>query len=186
MKELWFEPNRCFLANKWVAPESGKYLELINPSTGEVLCEIARGGEADVDKAVQLARSALDGEWGRLTAPERGRLLARLGQLVLENVDTLARLESLDVGKPLKQARADAVALARYMEFYAGAADKVHGSTYTLFIRLAFIAPIDLTGYKHDHRQDNEQTNASYQQGVAFQLDDDIDKAVKTSHRGKN
>ena len=129
MKELWFESNRCFLANKWVASESGEFLELINPSTGEVLCDIARGGEADVDKAMLLARSALDGQWGKLTAPERGRLLSRLGELVLENVDALARLESLDVGKPLKQARADAIALARYMEFYAGAADKVHGNT---------------------------------------------------------
>ena len=128
-KELWFDSNKCFIANKWVAPEAGNFLELTNPSTGEVLCEIARGDHSDVDKAVQQAKSALSGEWGRMTAPERGRILHRLGELVIENAEPLARLESLDVGKPLKQARADAIALARYMEFYGGAVDKVHGST---------------------------------------------------------
>ncbi|MDE2457212.1 MAG: aldehyde dehydrogenase family protein, partial [Burkholderiales bacterium] len=87
------------------------------------------GGAAEVDAAVQAAQAALDGEWGALTAAERGRLLTRIGALVLERADELARLEALDVGKPLKQARADAVALARYLEFYGGAADKVHGET---------------------------------------------------------
>ena len=63
------------------------------------------------------------------TATERGRMLSRIGRLVLDCVEDLARLEALDVGKPLSQARADAVALARYMEFYGGAADKLHGQT---------------------------------------------------------
>nr|XP_061808130.1 putative aldehyde dehydrogenase DhaS [Nerophis lumbriciformis] len=71
----------------------------------------------------------MDGDWGNSTAVGRGRVLATLGKLVLENVDQLARLESLDVGKPYKQAKADVIALARYMEFYAGAADKIHGET---------------------------------------------------------
>lgn len=75
------------------------------------------------------AQKALDGEWGRATATERGRVLARIGQLVLENADTLAGLEARDVGKPLSQARNDVIALARYMEFYGGAADKLHGET---------------------------------------------------------
>lgn len=129
VEDLWFESDRCFIANQWVAPQQGARLPLLDPSTGAELCSIARGGAGDVDAAVQQAEAALSGPWGRMTAPERGRLLYRLGQLVLENTETLARLESLDVGKPLKQARADAVALARYMEFYAGAADKIHGST---------------------------------------------------------
>ena len=59
--------------------------------------------------------------WGRLTATERGRLLVKLAELINARVDELARIEALDVGKPLKQARADALAMARYMEFYAGA-----------------------------------------------------------------
>jgi aldehyde dehydrogenase (NAD+) len=69
------------------------------------------------------------GDWGRSTATERGRILARIGALVLERAEDLARIEAQDVGKPLSQARADALALARYMEFYAGAADKVMGQT---------------------------------------------------------
>jgi aldehyde dehydrogenase (NAD+) len=117
------------IAGKWIAPQTGDRLLLSNPSDGSVLCEIARGGTADVNAAVQAAEAALQGEWGRATAVERGRALTRIGKLVLENIDTLAELEALDVGKPLKQARADVVALARYMEFYAGATDKLHGQT---------------------------------------------------------
>ena len=79
------------------------------------------------------ARASLDsdaaGAWGRLSALERGRILMAIGRKVLDNVEMLARLEVHDVGKPLKQARADAIALARYFEFYGGAADKVHGET---------------------------------------------------------
>ena len=87
------------------------------------------GGSADIDAAVDAAERALAGDWGRLTATERGRLLTQLGELVRTRVEELARLEALDVGKPLKQGRADALAMARYMEFYGGAADKVKGET---------------------------------------------------------
>lgn len=104
-------------------------IDVSNPSDGTLLTTIARGGGAEIDQAVAAAQSALDGDWGRMTAAERGRLLARIGQRVLEHADALAGIEALDVGKPLKQARADALALARYMEFYGGAADKIHGET---------------------------------------------------------
>lgn len=124
-----FNASHCFIGGVWQPALDGGVHRLDNPSTGEPLCEIAKGGAADIDAAVLAAQTALQTGWGRATALERGRLLSRLGQLVLENVDQLARLEALDVGKPLKQARADAVALARYCEFYAGAADKVHGET---------------------------------------------------------
>ena len=107
----------------------GETLPLLNPSDGTLLAPIARGGAADIDAAVAAAQAALDADWGRLTAAERGRLLLKMSALVLEQADQLARLEALDVGKPLKQGRADAVALARYLEFYGGAADKVHGET---------------------------------------------------------
>ena len=127
--DLWFDPAMMFVNGIWQAPIGGEYLDLGNPSDGTTLCQIARGQKADVDAAVGAAQTALAGDWGRSTALERGRVLARIGALVLENVEMLARLEAADVGKPLKQARADAVALARYMEFYAGAADKIHGET---------------------------------------------------------
>ncbi len=127
--EIWFEPSLCLIGGTWKPAVSNETLPLINPSDGTEICRIARGAEADIDAAVQAAQSALGGEWGRTTAVERGRILTRLGQLVLERVDDLAALEATDVGKPLTQARADAVALARYCEFYGGAADKVMGET---------------------------------------------------------
>lgn len=129
VKPLGVNPACCFINGAWVAPENGEGIPLRNPSDGSVLCEIARGSAGDIDRAVAAAEGALQGPWGKLPNFERGRILAKIGTLVLENIDELARLEALDVGKPLKQARADVVALARYMEFYAGAADKIHGTT---------------------------------------------------------
>jgi aldehyde dehydrogenase (NAD+) len=128
-RDLWFDPSLCFIGGRWLAPAGGEYLPLENPSDGSVLCQIARGQSADIDAAVAAASHAGTGVWGRMTAPERGRILTRLGQLILSRSEQLAVLEALDVGKPLKQARADVLALARYMEFYGGAADKVHGTT---------------------------------------------------------
>ncbi len=124
-----FDPSLCLIGGTWQPAASGETLPLINPSTGDEICQIARGGSADVDAAVKAARAALDSGWGQMPALERGRILSRLGQLVLDCVDELAALEAMDVGKPLSQARADVVALARYCEFYGGAADKVHGET---------------------------------------------------------
>lgn len=129
VKPLGLEPNQCFISNRWVPSLSGKTIEVRNPSDGSILYEIARGNSQDIDAAVASAQAALDGDWGTLSAFERGRILYRIGQLVLENTEHLAELEALDVGKPLTQARNDVIALARYMEFYAGAADKLHGQT---------------------------------------------------------
>ncbi len=126
---LGIDTKCCLIGGQWVAPNSTDHITLTNPSDGSAIGEIARGGEDDIDHAVQSARRAADGEWGRATAAERGRVLAKLGHLVLENTDELAKLEATDVGKPLKQAHADVLALARYLEFYAGASDKLHGQT---------------------------------------------------------
>ena len=104
-------------------------MPLLNPSDGTTLCQIARGKAADIDAAVGAADAALVGDWGRTTAAERGRMLSTIGRVVLTHVDELAKLEAMDVGKPLAQARADVLALARYLEFYGGAADKIHGET---------------------------------------------------------
>ena len=126
---LGLDPSLCLVGGEWRASASEAHITLVNPSDGSPLCEIAAGTGDDIDCAVDAARRALDGAWGRATAVERGRLLARIGALVHDHADELAELEALDVGKPLKQARADVAALARYMEFYAGAADKLHGET---------------------------------------------------------
>jgi aldehyde dehydrogenase (NAD+) len=122
-----FDSREMFIGGAWRRP--GATLPLEDPSTGETIGEIARGTAADIDEAVAAARAAVDGDWGRTPAAERGRILSAVGRLVAENVEMLAELEAHDVGKPLSQARADARALARYMEFYGGAADKVHGAT---------------------------------------------------------
>ena len=129
MSSISFDSRGVFIAGQWCECAGARTLPLLNPSDGTPLAQIARGTAADIDAAVQAARAALDGEWGRLGAAERGRVLMRMSALVLAQADELARLEALDVGKPLRQGRADALALARYLEFYGGAADKVHGQT---------------------------------------------------------
>ena len=128
-KTIPFPTEQVLIGGRWQASASGETLPLLDPSDGGELARIARGGAADVDAAVQAAQAALDGPWGALSATERGRLLMAMSAQVLAMADELARLEALDVGKPLKQGRADAVALARYLEFYGGAADKVMGET---------------------------------------------------------
>jgi len=123
---LSFDPEKCFINGVWVEPDNGKMLDLINPSTGDFLSKIARGTSEDINKSVKAAQES---EWQKYTALKRGRVLLKMSQIVLEELDFLAELEAHDVGKPLKQARADAVALARYLEFYSGATDKIHGET---------------------------------------------------------
>ncbi|MDQ3445670.1 MAG: aldehyde dehydrogenase family protein [Pseudomonadota bacterium] len=122
-----------FIGNRWVGSSTGQTIDVIDPSDGAPFANIARGNAADIDAAVLAARAALgeffDGKWGRLTATERGRLLMKLSYAVADHHDELARLESRTTGKPLKQGQADATALARYFEYYAGAADKLHGDT---------------------------------------------------------
>lgn len=125
----WFDPSRVFIGGHWQAPATGATLPAIDPSTGQEIARIARGTAADIDAAVRAAQGALAGEWGALPAYARGRMLARLGQLVLDHTEALTAMEAADVGKPLTQARADVIALARYCEFYAGAADKLMGET---------------------------------------------------------
>ena len=117
------------IGGKWQAAASGATLPVINPSDGETFGKIARGAAEDIDRAVKAAHKAAEGAWGRMPAVERGRLLVKLGLAVLASYDELVRLEAMDTGKPLKQAKADITALARYLEFYGGAADKLHGDT---------------------------------------------------------
>ncbi|MEO5772164.1 MAG: aldehyde dehydrogenase family protein, partial [Burkholderiaceae bacterium] len=142
--------HQVFIGGSWRDGHTRETLPLLNPSDGSRLAEIARGSAADIDAAVGAAQAALDGDWGRATAAERGRVLMRLSQHVLEAADDLAQLEALDVGKPLKQARADALALARYLEFYGGAADKVMGETIPFaagYTALTLREPHGVTGH---------------------------------------
>jgi len=129
LADLNVPDGRVLIGENWRPARSGETIPVLNPSDGGVFATLARGTDEDIDAAVAAARAALEGPWGALTAVERGRLLTALGRKVLAAADRLAGLEARDVGKPLTQARADAVACARYFEFYGGAADKVHGDT---------------------------------------------------------
>ena len=122
-------PAAHFVDNRFVAASDGATLPMIDPSDGNVYAAIARGSAADVEHAVAAAARARDGAWGRFAPAERGRKLAALAVAIADHADELAFIEARDCGKPLKQARADAAACARYFEFYAGAPDKLHGAT---------------------------------------------------------
>ncbi len=126
---LWFDPSALLCGGVWRPAEGGGTLPVTDPSDGITIGEIARGTAADIDAAVSAAAAARTGDWGRLTAAERGRLLMRLSAIVRDRAEDLALIEAQDVGKPLSQARADALALSRYAEFYGGAADKLMGDT---------------------------------------------------------
>jgi aldehyde dehydrogenase (NAD+) len=121
--------GKLLIGGRWCDADDLETLPVVNPNDGLEVGRLARGAAVDIDRAVQAARAALTGEWGRLAAVDRGRLLYRLGEQVAQNEARLADIETKDVGKPLTQARNDARALARYCEFYAGAADKLHGET---------------------------------------------------------
>jgi aldehyde dehydrogenase (NAD+) len=122
--------TRLLINNRWVPSESGKTFPTINPSTGEEICQVAEADAADVDKAVTAARAAFEGPWRKLRASERGRLLHRLADLIEKNADELARLETLDNGKPISVAKAvDVAKTVACYRYFAGWADKVQGKT---------------------------------------------------------
>ena len=118
-----------YIANASIASSSDRTIPMLDPSDGQAFDEIQRSNAADVNSAVRAARQAMESVWCKLGAAERGRLLMRLSLKITDNVAELAALEQRDCGKPTTQARADATALARYFEFYAGACDKLHGET---------------------------------------------------------
>src|SRR6266403_4227929 len=120
-----------FVGGKWLNSASGKAFETINPATGEVICQVAEGDKADVDKAVKAARKAFEeGPWPKMSAAERGRLLHKLADLIEQNREELAALESLDNGKPYRDSfNIDLPLTVKCYRYYAGWADKIHGKT---------------------------------------------------------
>ncbi|AZM61098.1 MULTISPECIES: aldehyde dehydrogenase family protein [unclassified Streptomyces] len=118
---------------KQVPAADGRTFTVLDPSDGTALAHVALAGRADVDRAVAAARTAFTApEWARMRPADRGRLLHRVADAIRDQGERLARLESQDVGKPLRQARADVDSAARYFEFYAGVTDKLGGSTVPL------------------------------------------------------
>src|SRR5580692_3961881 len=122
--------TQLLIDNRWIASESGKTFATVNPSTGEVICQVAEADAADVEKAVRAARTAFElGPWRKMPASERGRLLHRLADLIENNADELAKLESLDNGKPVSAAkRVDVAKTVACYRYFAGWSDKIQGT----------------------------------------------------------
>ena len=123
--------TQMLIGGEFVDSVSGKTFDTINPATEEVITSVAEGERADIDLAVKAARKAFEsGPWSRMDARDRGRLINRLADLIEENFDELAALETLDNGKPINDSRAADIPLViDCLRYYAGWADKIHGQT---------------------------------------------------------
>ncbi len=127
---------KMMIGGKWVEAASGETLDVFNPATEEVIAKVPAGDKADVALAVKAARKAFEsGAWPALTPSERGKLIWRIGDLILENLEELAEIESLDNGKPITVAKVADVPLAADMFHYmAGWTTKMHGQTIPLSV----------------------------------------------------
>ena len=136
VQEFISAPRKMYVGGQWTEAASGRTFETPNPATGETLARVAEGDAEDIDRAVRAARRAFEeGPWGRMTPSERGRIIWRIGDLILEHVDEFAQLESLDNGKPLAVARAADVPLAADLFHYmAGWATKLEGNTIDISV----------------------------------------------------
>jgi phenylacetaldehyde dehydrogenase len=136
VEEFTAAPRKLFINGQWTDAASGKTFETPNPATGETLAHVAEGDAEDINRAVRAARTAFeDGPWRRMTPSDRGRLIWRIGDLILEHADELAQLESLDNGKPVAVARgADVPLAADLFHYMAGWATKIEGNTINISV----------------------------------------------------
>jgi len=124
------DQRKLFINNEWRDAASGETMDVVNPATEEVCATVPAADQRDLDAAVEAARAAFNGPWSRLSARERGRLVRRLGERLMERADEFARLETLHNGKPITEARhIEIPAAAECFEYYGGWADKVMGET---------------------------------------------------------
>jgi 1-pyrroline dehydrogenase len=133
--------QKQFIGGEWVDSSSGETLEVLNPATGETIAEVPRGTAEDVERAVEAARTAWD-EWRTKTPKDRMELLLALADVIDENAEELARLESVNVGKPWWVAKDEPPAMSDCLRFFAGAARNLEGKSageyvegYTSMIR---------------------------------------------------
>jgi aldehyde dehydrogenase (NAD+) len=144
--------KQLLIGGEWRDAAGGRTMPVVNPATEETIAEVASAGAEDVDAAVAAARAALDGVWGRMSARDRGRLVWKLGERLMEKADEVARLETLHNGKPIMESRQIEIPKAAdCLQYFAGWADKVHGETvpirdngfvYTLREPLGVVAAI--------------------------------------------
>src|ERR1700683_1366232 len=129
-------PRQLFINGQWCDAASGKTFETPNPATGDTLARVAEGDAEDINRAVRAARAAFDdGPWGRLTPSDRGKIIWRIGDLILQHAEELAQLESLDNGKPYAVALAADVPLAADLFHYmAGWATKIEGNSLNISV----------------------------------------------------
>src|SRR3954452_20013519 len=122
--------HNLLINNEWRGAAAGKAMAVVNPATEEIIAEVPSADRADLDAAVAAARAALDGPWGQMSARERGRLVRKLGERLLDRADEVARLETLHNGKPISESRhIEIPAAAECFEYYGGWSDKVMGET---------------------------------------------------------
>lgn len=121
-------PKKLFIGGQFVKSASGKTIKSINPATGKELCEVYEANEEDVDHAVDAAEKAFHGPWSKMSASERSRLLWKLADLIEENLEPMAQLETLDNGKPIRETRnADVPLVIDHFRYYAGWVNKFSG-----------------------------------------------------------
>src|SRR5687767_14278673 len=114
-------PLKLLIGGKWVPAVSGKTFATANPATGETLAQVAEGGAADVDAAVAAARKAFEGSWSKISPSERSKILYRFAELIEKNAEELAQLETLDNGKPIREAKNGDLPLeADLVRYFAG------------------------------------------------------------------
>ncbi|MFB8180644.1 aldehyde dehydrogenase family protein [Streptomyces sp. NPDC055966] len=125
------DPGHLFIDGQWREATDGARMEVVDPSTGQVVTTVAQAGAGDVDAAVRAARDAFDrGPWPRMSGRERGRVLHRVGELIREHAEEITALESLDVGKPISLCGAvDVTNAADDYEYYASLAQSQDGAT---------------------------------------------------------
>ena len=144
-------PTQLLIDGQWREAVSGKRFNTLNPATGEIITSVAEADKADVDLAVKAARKAFEeGPWSKMTATDRGRVLSKLADLIMEHRDELAELETMDNGKPISDSRnVDVPLVADCIEYYAGWANKVHGETIPVpgpFLNYTLREPIGVVG----------------------------------------
>lgn len=139
LRDFIASPKKMLINGQWVNAQSAKTFDVFDPATDQVVATVAEGDAADVDMAVAAARAAFDqGPWSKMTASERGRLIWKIGDLIEQNADQLAQMETLDNGKPFTVAKAADVALAADMfRYMAGWATKIEGNTIPLNVPYA-------------------------------------------------
>lgn len=143
--------SKLFVDGEWMDAASGKTFASRNPATGEVLVEVAEGDAADIALAVAAARKAFDdGPWPKMDPSERGKCLRKMADLIRENAEELAALDTRDCGKPITDTSSvDVPVAAEFFDYFAGLPDKILGSTVPSgegFLNYTLREPVGVVG----------------------------------------